>query len=352
MQITKSDLLYDFPEQLIAQTPVYPPRVLYKPFDSSAEEISFDQIFDLFSKNDLLIINKTKVLPRRIFLKDFDIMFLESESKSNNISKFDNSEIINEQYWTVLFPAKKFKVGDVIEIPGGITITLLEKGIPQKVKTSSPLNAAYFEKYGQFALPPYIQSARGQSVPLDEDKLWYQTSWAENPGSLAAPTASLHFKSHDIEKIKSKIEVAEVTLHVGLGTFLPVTTEILSEHKMHYEFVEIEKSTIEKIKFCQSNSGRVWALGTTSLRSVEAWARGHLKEYDDKFAGETDLFLKPGDEFKVVSGLFTNFHQPGSTLISLVAAFSTLEDVKTTYQHAVNNKFRFFSYGDLSVWTR
>lgn len=187
---------------------------------------------------------------------------------------------------------------------------------------------------------------------MDQDKLWYQTSWAEKPGSLAAPTASLHFKPKDIEKIKSKIPIAEVTLHVGLGTFLPITSENLSEHQMHNEYVEIKKSTIEQINKCKKNGGRVWALGTTSLRSLEAFARGHLQEYENHFAGQTDLFLKPGDEFKIVSGLLTNFHQPGSTLIALVSAFASLKDVKETYSFAIENKFRFFSYGDLSVWTR
>lgn len=335
MPITKSDLMYDFPVELISTQPQYPPRVLFKAFDQGAREIPFSGVIDLFTKDDLLIINKTKVLPRRLFLDDFDIMFLDSE---------------DELHWTVLFPAKKFKVGETISLPANVTLKLVEKGIPQKVVVNQKLDGNYFEKYGHFALPPYIQSARGQALPFEQDKKWYQTSWAEIPGSLAAPTASLHFKPEDMKSIKEKTDVAEVTLHVGLGTFLPVTSEILAEHKMHHEYVEIEKTTIEKIKLCQQKGGRVWTLGTTSLRSVEAWARGHLTEFEHYFAGQTDLFLKPGDEFKVVGGLLTNFHQPGSTLISLVAAFSSLEEVKKTYQFAIENKFRLFSYGDLSVW--
>lgn len=329
--------MYDFPESLIAQTPVYPPRVLKKLPHQSAQEISFDELFNVFQPNDLLVINTTKVLPRRVFFENFDILFLETQ---------------NEMEWSVLFAAKKFKVGEIIKLPGGAQLTLKAKGRPQIVVANKPLNADYFEQYGHFALPPYIQSARGVATPMDQDKLWYQTSWAEKPGSLAAPTASLHFKPNDIEKIKSKIPIAEVTLHVGLGTFLPITSENLSEHQMHNEYVEIEKSTIEQINKCKQNGGRVWTLGTTSLRSLEAFARGHLQEYDNHFAGQTDLFLKPGDEFKIVSGLLTNFHQPGSTLIALVSAFASLKDVKETYSFAIENKFRFFSYGDLSVWTR
>lgn len=337
MSITKADLLYDFPESLIAQTPVYPPRVLVKQPFQDAKEINFDQIINLFQPNDLLVINTTKVLPRRIFLSDFDILFLETQ---------------DEMTWTVLFAAKNFKVGDVIELPGGVNLTLQSKGRPQTVVANRALDAAYFEQYGHFALPPYIQSARQMAKPMDEDKLWYQTSWADQPGSLAAPTASLHFKPEDIAKYKTKINIAEVTLHVGLGTFLPITADDLSQHQMHNEYVEIKKSTVEQINTCKAKGGRVWALGTTSLRSLEAFARGHLKEYDNHFAGQTDLFLKPGDDFKIVGGLLTNFHQPGSTLIALVSAFSSLDDVKATYQFAIANKFRFFSYGDLSVWLR
>ncbi len=337
MTISKSDLLFDYPESLVARTPVYPPRVLLKLKDKECTEIKFQEIFKLFSEKDLLIINKTKVLPRRIFLESIDIMFLESTDELN---------------WTVLFAAKKFKLNQEIKLPGDVTLKLTEKGRPQKVASNKVLDANYFEKYGHYALPPYIQTARGTSLPLDEDKTWYQTAWAEKPGSLAAPTASLHFKPSDMEQIKSRIQVAEVTLHVGLGTFLPITADNLADHKMHHEYVEIEKSTIEKIKLCQKNGGRVWALGTTSLRSLEAWASGHLKEYDKYFAGRTDLFIKPGDEFKVVGGLLTNFHQPGSTLIALVSAFSSLDDVKKTYQFAIENNFRLFSYGDMSVWLR
>lgn len=337
MSITKADLLYDFPESLIAQTPVYPPRVLVKEQSKDAKEINFDQVIDLFQPNDLLVINTTKVLPRRVFLDNFDILFLDTQ---------------DETHWTVLFAAKKFKVGDVIELPGGVNLALQAKGRPQTVVASRALDAAYFEQYGHFALPPYIQSARQMAKPMDEDKLWYQTSWADQPGSLAAPTASLHFKPKDIENYKTKINIVEVTLHVGLGTFLPITADDLSQHQMHNEYVEIKKSTVEQIEACKSKGGRVWALGTTSLRSLEAFARGHLKEFDNHFAGQTDLFLKPGDDFKIVGGLLTNFHQPGSTLIALVSAFSSLSDVKNTYQFAIKNKFRLFSYGDLSVWLR
>lgn len=338
MSLTKSDLIYDFPQSLIATEPKHPPRVLLKSHDQTAKEIPFNDVVDLFQPHDLLVINKTKVLPRRVFTENnLEIMFLDSD---------------DELEWTVLFPAKKHKIGSKISLPEGLDIELLEKGIPQKVKASEKLSATYFEKHGQFALPPYIQSARGEARTNKNDKDWYQTGWAEVPGSLAAPTASLHFKPEDMTKLKNKVDVAEVTLHVGLGTFLPISAENLDEHTMHKEFVHIDKSVTEKIKTCLENKGRVWALGTTSLRSIEAWSRGHLKEFDNYYAGQTDLFLKPGDDFNICRGLLTNFHQPGSTLIALVSAFSSLQDVKDTYNFAIENKFRLFSYGDLSIWLK
>lgn len=338
MSLTKSDLLFDFPPELIATEPQYPPRVLFKSPFHGPQEIGFQHIINLFEPNDLLIINKTKVLPRRVFTpENIELMFLDSP---------------DQIHWSVLFPAKKFKIGDKISLPEGLSVELIEKGIPQKVKTNAPLTSNYFEVYGQFALPPYIQNARGDARSHENDKTWYQTVWAEVPGSLAAPTASLHFKHHDIDQLKQKIDIAEVTLHVGLGTFLPITAENLTEHQMHKEYVHIEKTVVQKIQNCLNKKGRVWALGTTSLRSIEAWARGHLTEYDTFFAGQTDLFLKPGDEFKVCRGLMTNFHQPASTLIALVAAFSSLDNVKQSYKYAIDNKFRLFSYGDLSIWLR
>lgn len=338
MDISKSDLMYDHPQSLIALKPEYPPRVMLKRIQEDPMEIPFEQVFDLFDENDVLIINKTQVLPRRIFLEKFDIMFLSST---------------DGQIWDVLFPAKKFKMGQKFDLPDGVQIILMEKGRPQKISANKVLDEYYFQKYAVYALPPYIQSARGESRPQEEDKLWYTTLWGDQPGSLAAPTASLHFKDKDFQALKKKVNVCEVTLHVGLGTFLPVTAEILSEHKMHSEVVFIPKTTIDSIAQAKENKSKVWALGTTSLRSIEAWSRGHLNPQDDGgFSGETDLFLKPGDPIQVCDGLLTNFHQPGSTLISLVAAFSNLEDVKKTYNMAIDKEFRLFSYGDLSIWTR
>lgn len=337
MPITKSDLMYSYPEELVATHPQHPPRVLFKALNQAPKEIDFCNILDLFAEGDVLIINKTQVLPRRLFINDFDILFLESE---------------DGKQWTVLFPAKQFKIGDEILLPEDIKLTLTQKGRPQKVVASKSLTSEYFQKYGDFALPPYIQQARGFNKPQKEDKAWYQTQWGSEPGSLAAPTASLHFKNEDLEKLKAKIKIVEVTLHVGLGTFLPITSENLAEHTMHSEFVSIPKASIKTIHNAKENQKRIWALGTTSMRSIEAFANGHLQETDTHYLGFTNLFIKPGDPFLICDGLLTNFHQPGSTLISLVGAFAGLDEVKKTYAWAIENRFRLFSYGDLSIWTK
>lgn len=330
--------MYEYPESLVAVSPRKPPRVVFKQKSHDPKEIDFKSIVDIFDEGDLLIINKTQVLPRRIFVDDFDILFLETQDRLE---------------WKVLFPAKKFKVGDKLKLPGGITITLKEKGRPQIVSCEQVLDDAYFEGHGSFALPPYIQQARGQNRPLKDDLLWYQTEWAQSPGSLAAPTASLHFSNEDLDSFRSKINIAEVTLHVGLGTFLPITSEDLDFHEMHSEFVEIDQSTLNLISKTRNEGKKVWALGTTALRALESYAREMLdKDEQGRVFGQTDLFIKPGDEFKICDGLLTNFHQPGSTLICLVSAMAGHREVMSTYHWAIEREFRLFSYGDLSIWTK
>ncbi len=354
MSLTKSDLMFDYPEELVAVRPQKPPRVLWKQKDKAPQEIAFSDIAQVFREGDLLVINKTQVLPRRLFVGEFDILFLNA---------------LDSHTWEVLFPAKKFHVGSQWNLPDGVILTLKQKGRPQVVQTNVELTEEYFAQHGSFALPPYIQQARGERKPLAEDKQWYQTSWAEVPGSLAAPTASLHFSKEDLKALQNKIQIAEVILHVGLGTFLPITAEDLNEHEMHSEFVEIPKHTLMLIEETKARGGRVWALGTTALRALESYPRGHLQKLTterdatekvsiavestkDSVHGFTNLFLKPGDEFLVCDGLLTNFHQPGSTLICLVSAMAGYKEVMSAYEWAIENKFRLFSYGDLSIWEK
>ncbi|MCJ8276927.1 MAG: S-adenosylmethionine:tRNA ribosyltransferase-isomerase, partial [Bdellovibrionales bacterium] len=202
-------------------------------------------------------------------------------------------------------------------------------------------------------LPPYIQEARGERASRPSDDEQYQTDWAEQMGSLAAPTASLHFSNQDIEKVKARgADVKKLCLHVGLGTFLPVYADDLNDHVMHSEFVSIPAETWEAVLNCQKRGGKVWALGSTVVRSLESQALKMFESNPKGWSGETDLFIKPGFEYKAVDVMMTNFHQPESTLIAMVMAFSDQETVNKCYEWAIERQFRLFSYGDLSVWKK
>lgn len=335
--VKKSDLTFSYPEELVATKPSRPTRVMY--WNGQPSEIDISQLLDLFTPGDVLILNDSKVVKRRV-------------NSSNGLEILFLSEKPDER-WSVLFPAKKFKIGEKIPMPGDIELTLLEKGLPQQVSASQKLDPQYFQKFGELALPPYIQKARGERKNRLEDALWYQTEWAKNEGSTAAPTASLHFTNKDLKALQKRgVGIGALTLHVGLGTFLPVHAENLEEHTMHAEWVEIPHATLNQIAKAKALGGRVWALGTTVARALESWSLGYFEPTDDGIKGSTDIFIKPGFDYKVVDVLMTNFHQPESTLLALVASFAGLENVHQAYQWAIAQKFRLFSYGDLSVWTR
>jgi hypothetical protein len=186
-----------------------------------------------------------------------------------------------------------------------------------------------------------------------EDRDWYQTVFAKKSGSSAAPTASLHFKEKDLEFLKQKgVKVVSLTLHVGLGTYLPVEAQDLNDHKMHFEEVSVPKETWVAIQEAKASGFSVWALGTTVTRSLESLALGMFKENESAFEGETNLLIQEGFDFKVVDRLLTNFHQPESTLLALVAGFTSLENVLSSYDWAIKRDFKLFSYGDLSVWVK
>ncbi len=289
-------------------------------------------LIEYFKPGDLLVINESKVIPARIFaLDETEVLFLRAQGADE---------------WQVLFPARDFKIGEVLALPGGVKATLIQKGLPQVLRVHEALSADYFSVHGEMALPPYIQEARGERRNRALDAAYYQAAWAKNPGSVAAPTASLHFQKEHLRALESRgVQIARLTLHVGAGTFLPIKSETLEGHVMHGEIVDIPLETQNAIRNCK---GRVWALGTTVTRALEAWAIGDLPEG----RGETKLFIKPGFEFKIVRGLLTNFHQPKSTLLALVGAFAGLERVKSVYDWAVDRRFRLFSYGDLSAWLR
>ncbi|MGZ3723992.1 MAG: tRNA preQ1(34) S-adenosylmethionine ribosyltransferase-isomerase QueA [Bdellovibrionales bacterium] len=335
-----SDLDYLFPAELIATEPSRPCRVAFMMPGALPKEMNLNGLIAEFKAGDLLVINESKVIPARVFSADeIEVLFLRA---------------LDPEHWQVLFPAREFAVGDSLTLPHGLTITLTQKGLPQVVRVSKSIDGEYFNRAGEVALPPYIQEARGQRHNRAEDVKWYQTEWAKNPGSVAAPTASLHFQQSDLNNLRERgVEIAKITLHVGAGTFFPVKAQDLTQHVMHEEFSEIPAETLKLIQKTKTSGGRVWALGTTVARTLESQAAGILHERPDgSFQGATKLFIYPPYEFKVCDALLTNFHQPKSTLFGLVAAFAGLETAKSTYAWAIERKFRLFSYGDLSAWIK
>lgn len=333
-----TDLDYKFPDELIATAPQRPSRVMWVEADGTEpREISLGELLRSIPTGDVVVLNNTRVLKRRVFSGDVEILFLKQISTTD---------------WEVLFPSKKHKVGAELELPLGVKMTLLQKGRPQTVRLSAEVQEDYFQKVAELPLPPYIQRARDQRHTVEADESWYQTAWSKSPGSFAAPTASLHFTSGDIQALRNRgVQVVEVTLHVGLGTFLPVTAEDLNDHDMHEEYVEIPMKVWEVVQAAKADGCHIWSLGTTTTRSLESAAQGLLGQANELgFRGFTKLLIQPGYQFKVVDRLLTNFHQPESTLLALVAGFSSLERVKACYQWAIERKFRLFSYGDLSVW--
>ncbi len=332
-----ADLKFDYPEELIATFPIRPSRVMWVADGQAPREISVSDLLNAIPSGDVLVVNNTKVLKRRVFTENnIEVLFLDSVLTTENSNT-----------WKVLFPSKKNQVGDVLNLPRGFKMRLLEKGRPQLVEVTPPITDADFAEIAELPLPPYIQKAREQRHNSKEDESWYQTAWASEPGSMAAPTASLHFSKDDLEALQLRgVQVLELTLHVGLGTFLPVVTEDLDQHQMHTENYEISPENWEKILAAKLRKNKIWALGTTSTRVLETIAR------TNRMKGATNLLLQPGSDFNIVDRLLTNFHQPESTLLALVASFSSLEQVKQSYTWAIERKFRLFSYGDLSVWIK
>ncbi len=331
------DLQFEYPESLVATTPVRPSRVMWVKDGDMPVEVSIQDVLAAIPAGDVLVLNDTKVLKRRVFAGELEILFLKQ---------------LNDFEWEVLFPSKKYKLGSVIELPLGVQMTLVEKGRPQKVRLSQSVDEGYFQQVAELPLPPYIQKARSERHTVDQDESWYQTAWSSKPGSFAAPTASLHFSAQDIEFLKSKgVQIVYVTLHVGLGTFLPVTADDLDQHDMHEEYVEIASAAWSVIQSAKAQGRNIWSLGTTATRSIESAAGELLTLSESGYRGFTKLLIQPGYRFRIVDCLMTNFHQPESTLLALVSAFSSLETVKSSYAWAIEKKFRLFSYGDLSIWT-
>ena len=323
-----ADLDFAYPENLVATEPVRPSRVMLVR-GGAPQELTVEELLAAIPAGDVLVLNDTRVMKRRVFAEAREILFLATENKMT---------------WEVLFPSRDLQVGSKMLLPLGVGMTLLKKGRPQIVGTDRALDDVYFEQVAELPLPPYIQKARGERHTRPGDEKWYQTAWAEKTGSFAAPTASLHFTDRQIAGLEERgVRVVKITLHVGLGTFLPVVADDLDQHEMHSEWAQISTATVAAIRNARAHGQKVWAMGTTVARALESSGA-------EAFEGTTALLIQPGYSWKVVDRLLTNFHQPKSTLLALVSSFAGTAEVKRAYAWAIEHKFRLFSYGDLSAW--
>ena len=334
----RQDFYYELPEELIAQDPLEDrssSRLLV--LDKESGLVShhvFRDITDYLHKGDCLVINDTKVIPARLIGSkigtDAKIEVLLLKRKENNI------------WETLVKPGKKAKIGARISFGGGLlvgeVVDVVEEGNRLIQFSYEGIFEEILDRLGQMPLPPYITHQL-------EDKNRYQTVYAEHSGSAAAPTAGLHFTPELLEEIRQKgIDIARITLHVGLGTFRPVKADDIMEHHMHSEFFQIDEAAAMKINKAKDSGGRVICVGTTSCRTIESAGdeTGHIKAC----SGWTDIFIYPGYKFKTLDCLITNFHLPESTLIMLVSALAGREHVLAAYEEAVKERYRFFSFGD------
>ncbi len=337
----KSDFFYELPEELIAQTPVEPRNIsrLMK-IDRQTGEIihsHFYNLCDFLKKGDLLVMNDSRVLPARLYGEKKDngtfIEFLLLEQKGDKV-------------WEIICrPGKKAKAGTRFVFGGGrLEAEVIEVKDDGNRIVRFECEGNFFtalEDVGQMPLPPYITAKL-------EDKERYQTVYSKELGSAAAPTAGLHFTEEMLEDLRNRgVNTAFVTLHVGLGTFRPVKEDKVLEHKMHSEHYYLPKETADRINQTRANGGRVIAVGTTTCRTLESVATFYdeIAEHD----GYTDIFIYPGYKFKAIDGLITNFHLPESTLIMLVSAFLGYDKTMNAYKTAVEEKYRFFSFGDAMI---
>lgn len=334
--MNKSDFYYNLPEELIAQTPVEPRdhsrMLVYDRETGEIEHKHFYDIIDYFKAGDVLVINDTKVLPARIYGV--------KEGTGAKIEFLLHKRIRLDEWEVLVKPAKKATVGAVIRFSDELTATVTGY-IGEGLRTVRLSYDGVFEdilsRVGEMPLPHYIHERLS-------DGTRYQTVYARESGSSAAPTAGLHFTPELLQKIRDKgVEVVKVLLHVGLGTFRPVKAENILDHKMHSEYYCVTPEAAAAVNKAKAEGRRVIAVGTTSVRTLEsAWHDGKLNAE----SGETSIFIYPPYKFKAVDALITNFHLPESTLIMLVSAFIGRENALKMYECAVENKYRFFSFGD------
>ena len=330
------DFYYELPEELIAQTALErrdKSRLMCLNKDSGEiEHSTFVNIINMLNPGDCLVMNRSKVIPARLFGK----------KKSGGRLEVFLLRDLGEGIWECLVkPGKYARPGENIVFPeglSGVVKEILPDGIRVIDFNCEGVFLEILDKIGQTPLPPYIKTKL-------ENPARYQTVYAKDPGSVAAPTAGLHFTEELLEKLKDKgVELAYITLHIGLGTFRPVYEENIENHKMHSEYFLIDEENAAKINKIKSKGGRIIAVGTTACRTLES-------AYNESGGisaetGSTDIFIYPGYEFKCIDALITNFHLPESTLIMLVSAFAGRDKILRAYNEAVKEKYRFFSFGD------
>lgn len=332
-----SDFYYDLPEELIAQTPAEPrdsSRLLvYHRQDGAVEHKIFRDIIDFLKPGDALVVNDTRVIPARLYGK--------KQSTGREVEFLLLNQLSKDTWEVIMRPGKKLRIGDRVEFAEDLQAEILEKkedGVTRVKFYFDGLFEPLLERYGNMPLPPYITKRL-------EDRQRYQTVYAKENGSAAAPTAGLHFTPELMEKIRQKgIDIIPVLLHVGLGTFRPVKVENVENHKMHSEYYSISADSARRINETRKKGGRIIAVGTTSVRTLESVADedGSIKEQ----SGNTEIFIYPGYRFKCVDALITNFHLPESTLLMLISAFMGKEQALSLYHLAVQERYRFFSFGD------
>lgn len=335
----KSEFYYDLPEELIAQTPVEPrdSSRLMK-VDRETGEITHDRFYnicDYLKKGDLLVMNDSRVFPARLYGTKrgtgaaVELLLLKRRSLTD--------------WESMVRPGKKLKAGAVVDFPEGLSAEVLETVEEGNRIVRFSFEGDFFDildRIGQMPLPPYITAKL-------EKKDRYNTIYCRETGSAAAPTAGLHFTDEVFAKLAEKgVDTAYVTLHVGLGTFRPVKEDNILDHKMHVEHFSIPEETAKKIAECKARGGRVIAVGTTSCRTLESAAGMSENGKITACSADTGIFIYPGYTFKAIDGLITNFHLPESTLIMLVSAFMGKENTMNAYKVAIEERYRFFSFGD------
>lgn len=344
----RADFAFDLPEELIAQQPL-PERSASRllEVDGQSGEIThrvFTDLPALLAPGDLLIFNNTRVLPARLYAQKqtggkAEILIERLLGDGGALAHVRASKSPREGMLLIITSEPESDLSELaVRVIG-------REGALYRLAPESGSIKEMMRRFGHMPLPPYIERS---DTPEDRDR--YQTVFGRRDGAVAAPTAGLHFDQPLLDRLKlAGVDISEVTLHVGAGTFQPVRADNIEEHIMHSEYVEVDQACCDAIARCKRQGGRVVAIGTTAVRSLETAARDGIPE---PYSGDTDIFLYPGCKFNVVDAMVTNFHLPESTLMMLVSAFSGMDNIKSAYASAIENRYRFFSYGDAMFLTK